>query len=171
MHKVPIKAAILCLFEDSLLSLSMALICVWCRKKLQCKPTMIISCGSLIHVRCLRKLYLRQIRKVSEQKPKRFRVREVFGLPLTWFMFKCPGCNKYTTPRDLHLLTERLRGVPKAETERSISPTPSLLADLYWELNPQPLQTPLEMSRTPSPSPSLLAELEELSDISERDFQ
>lgn len=82
---------------------------------------------------------------------KRFRVRGIFGMPVYWFMCKCPGCNEYVKYFDVAILNQRL----KQPSGRR----------MYREERNE------ETERTPSPSPSLVAELDELSDISERDFQ
>lgn len=119
---------------------------------------MFLGCGSPIHVRCFRIPVMIQIRKIRRQKRKIFRILGVFGIPLPLFLCNCPGCNEHITSRDLAILVLHLKKKSVPHEDIPFSPNHSLLDERY-------------MGRTPSPNESLLAELQELSDISERDFE
>lgn len=93
---------------------------------------MTLDCGALIHIRCFKILLLRQMQKVHKSKRKRYRIRGLIGMPVFWYMCKCPGCNEYIRDRDLAIFNQRWkqRDIERNVQERTHSPTSSSEADL-----------------------------------------
>lgn len=122
--------------------------CSRCRQSIRSTEinNMVLGCGAYIHIRCFKNLVLRRVEKIKRSVPKRFRVRGIIGIPFYWMLCKCPGCDEFLQGSDLVRLEQKLKEQTCRKNIR-------------------------EIQRTPSPTFSLLAELDELSDISERDFE